>query len=392
MTHETPATEGLWPAEGPVEASSKAKWWATALQMILGGVVGGVGATVGLKALPDMGVWLLVWLIPAIVLCSWLHIVLHEAGHAVAGVLAGLKPLAFGVGPLRLERSADGWRPRWGGNVKGIGGFALLLPRANTELSRGAQAAYLLGGPMANLLLAGLAFALLAFGGELNPYIKTTAVVFAGLGLLLGGINLLPFRSGGWMTDGAGLVALVRDPRNAMAMFRIQRVVQASMEGQRPRDWPASLLPRGVPDGAPSDIGIASAALSLSRALDEEDHAEADSQARWLASVWPKASEPHRPGLAISMACYALLRHRDAALVKAWRELGSGGILDMSCHQAWIDAGAAELEGRFEEARSLRASAEEALPRIHDAGTRVVVAEQLQAMAQRLTEVGVKDT
>lgn len=62
---------------------------------------------------------------------------LHEAGHAVAGVTRGIQAIAFGVGPRRVERGPTGrwrwrWRWRYGG---GIGGFAALVVRGRVLVS-----------------------------------------------------------------------------------------------------------------------------------------------------------------------------------------------------------------------------------------------------------------
>lgn len=49
-----------------------------------------------------------------------------------------MRAIAFGVGPLRMERRGDGrWHWRKGGGVRGIGGFAALVPQAGRGPSRG---------------------------------------------------------------------------------------------------------------------------------------------------------------------------------------------------------------------------------------------------------------
>lgn len=333
------------------------------------------------------GIWR--WVIGAalLLLAFWVQVVVHEAGHALAGVAGGLRPLAFGVGPLRLERGGDGWRFRWGGSLSGIGGFAALLPPADGSPSRGVQAAYLLGGVAANALLAFVALWVLAVSPP--DALRGLLVALAVTGLFLAVVNLVPLRSHGWLSDGAGLWSLWRQPGLAFASITLQQVVQASMDGVRPRDWPAALLP--ADDAAFDEYGeppldTAIAMMRLSRALDVGQVEEADAAARYLHAAWPTASLAVRPGIAGCLAVHCLLVRKDAVAVRAWRERMGGSPLDGSCHEAWLDAELALADGDLAAARDGHAQAVAALPRIHDGGTRIAVAEHLDDLAKRIAE------
>ena len=320
-----------------------------------------------------------------LVLAFWVQVVLHEAGHALAGIAGGLRPLAFGIGPLRLERGADGWRFRWGGGLSGISGFAALLPPADGSPSRGVQAAYLLGGVVANAIVAGLA--LWALAASPPEMLRGLLVALAATGLFVAVVNLIPFRSQGWLSDGAGLWSLWRQPGLAFASITLQQVLQASMDGVRPRDWPAALLPADdAPFGEYDEPGLdtAIASMRLSRALDAGRPDQAEAAARYLYSAWPTASLALRPGLAAMLAVHCLLVRRDMVAVRAWRERMDGSLLDMGCHEAWLDAEVALADGDLAAAREAHAKAVAALPRVHDAGTRIAVAEHLDALATRL--------
>jgi hypothetical protein len=327
------------------------------------------------------------WVIGAalLLLAFWLQVLLHEAGHALAGLAGGLRPLAFGVGPVRLERGGDGWRFRWGGGLSGISGFAALLPAAGRPPSRGAQAVYLLGGVVANALVA--VVALWALAGSPPEALRGLLVALVVTGLFLAVVNLIPFRSQGWLSDGAGLWSLWRQPGLAFASITLQQVLQASMDGVRPRDWPAALLPADdAPFGEYGDplLDTAIASMRLSRALDVGQPGQADAAARYLHAAWPTASPAARPGLAVYLAVHCLLMRKDVVALRAWRERMVGGLLDMGCHEAWLDAELALADGDITVAREAHAQAVAALPRVHDAGTRIAVAERLDDLATRL--------
>jgi len=384
----------LPPPDAPATPTSSGR---LALGALGGAAFGAIAAFAGIeiaealkidwRALFPKDAGLGTWVIGAasLVLGFWLQVLLHEAGHALAGIAAGLRPLAFGVGPLRLERSGDGWRFRWGGRLSGISGFALLLPSAERPPTRAEQAIYLLGGVLANAVVAFAA--LWALAASPPEVVRGLLVALAATGLFLGVVNLVPFRSGGWLSDGAGLWSLWRKPGLAFASMALQQAVQASMDGARPRDWPAVLLPAddapfGVHGEPALDTAIAS--MRLSRALDAGQTPVAEAAARYLHSAWPTAAPALRPGLAAMLAVHCLLIRRDLAAVRAWRERMVGSLLDMGCHEAWLDAELAFADDDLSAARDAHAQAVAALPRVHDAGTRIVVAERLDELATRI--------
>jgi len=380
----------------PLSPESKPKTnWRSVLG-IAGWVVG--GATIGLvlDRFLDLDDAPALGLLAAFLVSMWLHAVIHEAGHALAGLAVGLKPVAFGVGPLRLERTASGWRFRWGGGIAGIGGFASMLPPVDAVPRRREQALYILGGPLSNLLLGVPALLLsvpaLLLANAAPPGVwAILGFGFGVAGLVAGVANLVPLKTAGWLSDGAHLLLLRRDPQGALDGFRVQQLIQVSMDGQRPRDWPAALLPeQPLPDPATdSPWATADVQLRLLAAIDRGEPERARTCARWMAARWPHAAPYDRPGIALSMAEHAAQIEDDLELLRAWRPLGQGGLLDLSCHEAWLDAEIALREGRNAEARTLLSAARDALPCVHDGGTRTAVAEQLDVLETRLaTAVG----
>lgn len=373
----------LHPPPLPPESKPKTDWRSLIANGLIYAAAGAAAGWLVMRHLKLDGLAAL-GLFAVFMVSIWLHILIHEAGHAIAGIAAGCKPLAFGVGPLRLERGEGGWQLRWGGGIAGIGGFAMLLPPSDAVPRRREQALYLLGGPLSNLLVS---VPVLLLANAATPGAWTiVGVGFGAAGVMLGLVNLVPFKTAGWLSDGAGLLLLLRDPERAMDGFRVQQLIQASMNGQRPRDWPLSLLPERPLPASDTDLpwALAEVLMRLSSAIDRGEHASARVHARWMVAHWPHAAPAERPGIALAMAVHAALVEDDLDLLRAWRPLGSCNILDQSCHEAWLDAEIALREGREAEARSLLATARSALPRVLDGGTRAAVAECLDALDIRL--------
>ena len=88
--------------------------------------------------------------------------------------------------------------------------------------------------------------------------------------------------------------------------------------------------------------------------------------------------------MAATLAVHSLLVRKDLTAVRAWRERMVGSLLDMGCYEAWFDAEIAWGDSDVVQAQAKLDEAVAALPRVHDAGTREIVAEYLEAFQARL--------
>lgn len=390
MPPPAPAGGPLYPRDAaPVDATAKparTHWPMLLLQFVLGGIGGfaliaGFDRLVGDVSLPLLGLALVM-----LVAMLWMQVLVHEAGHAIAGLANGRVLVAAGVGPLRLERGVGGWQLRWGGGVQGIGGFAAMLPPHGRRESRRQLAAFMLGGPLANLLCGAAALAVLLAGPAVGDVATIALATTALCGIVLGVVNLLPFQSHGWYSDGHGLRELARDTPLVHAMRGQQDALALALAGVRPRDWPDGLLGE-VPDAMPASAAAALHTLHMGRALDRDDWPAAHATALTLAGLYPGLPDGQRQGIATTLAAYAA-RTADAELLAAWRPLCEGGLLDLGPYRLWLDAEAAAMAGDSAAARALSAQARDAMPRIHDRAGALVMAEYLDRLDGRLAAAG----
>ena len=364
--------------------------WRFALYMLAGGALGALGAAFGrsLAASPPDWPWPPVSVplaLLAALLALWPNILLHEAGHAAAGIARGLRPVAFGIGPLRWERGRSRWRFRRGGRIGGIAGFASLLPEGERGLSRLDQMVYLAGGPIANLATAALAFAALPLADG-SPGLAGLLLGTGACAAFLGLLNLVPFHSQGWRSDGRGLLDLLRRTPEGALQQRIHHLLALNMAGVRPRDWPAALLPEPV--DAPSSPMLAANGdlLRLSWAMDRGDGETAAAAARRATAAFATLPEAVRPHVAVALAGHAARNLRDPVLLAAWRPLCDGGVTDLSLMRTWLDAEHAVLSGRAGDARTAIAGARDLLDRAPDPVTAQLLAEYLDDLDRRLDD------
>jgi len=318
----------------------------------------------------------------AVALSFWPHIVLHEAGHALAGIARGMRAIAFGIGPLRWELGQSGWRFRHGGGLGGASGFAALLPQGDRGLSRADQMLYLAGGPLANLATAALVLALLPLADDSTLW-TSAALGVALCAALLGVLNLAPFHSQGWRSDGRGLLDLLLRSPDAILQQQIHQLLALAHARVRPRDWPQALVPRAVPASTSPMLAANGDLLRLSWAMDHGDDPEAAEAALRATARLPAAPAAFRPHLACALAGHAARCLRDREVLAAWRPLCEGGITDLSPLRAWLDAELAALSGDAAATTAAVAAARALLPRIPDPVSGLLLGEYLDELGRR---------
>src|SRR5690606_14281191 len=103
--------DALYPrAAEPASAPQPTSRGMQLVQWVMGGI-GGFALVAGLDAFADdVSFPLLAAMLALAIAMLWLQVLVHEAGHALAGVLVGRRLVAAGIGPLRLERGVGaGW-------------------------------------------------------------------------------------------------------------------------------------------------------------------------------------------------------------------------------------------------------------------------------------------
>ncbi len=228
-----------------------------------------------------------------------IHVVVHEVGHALVGHLVGFRFVSVRIGPVCFSKGTGRWRLKWQSlGPAGLGGFMLGLAACipdGDRMIRLRWALFTAGGVAANLLVAGLAWAVVIFAPT-----PASAMAALALGLLTGFaltgallvVNLVPIQmSSGLRFDGAHIAnALARSGPRA-ALFRIDI---ATARGDRPRNWgwqPDQLL--GVAEGA-ARVGDELRVRALLIALDQGSSPACEAVRQHFLGRWGKLGRPLR--------------------------------------------------------------------------------------------------
>ena len=233
---------------------------------------------------------------------SWLATLIHEAGHALAARACGWRTIVFIVRPFGLHlphRDFVILRRKMG---VGYGGWVLSVPGQQSVATRGREALYIAGGPVASLLLAAVAMSVPVIWSNQHGRVESTANLIAiafALQSLHGVIfTLLPSHKVGGSSDGHKLWQLRRDDGRWLDGQALRWIAAMLLYRIRLRDLPPwmldvarNTLPPG--DSAMDDAARALASLEIGIELDAalDDVRRARSmidahRARYGASEW----------------------------------------------------------------------------------------------------------
>lgn len=384
--------------------SSNASWWRRGLIFVctLGvGIVSGV--LISRNALGEVGLgeWTLAQAIFAalgMLIGTWLIIAVHELGHTVAGYLAGFRLQHISVGPLKLQRTPDGWKASRSQHGVFVGMSHSVpgpdLQEASQDAVRRARAVRLAGGAAANvftgLLALGLAWAL----PEGREMVGAVLMTFGILSLATGVVNLIPFRTGsGLVTDGARLLPLLRGTPEAGRDVALAAVRAEAYDGTRPGDWSPRWVERML---TPRDHGVTDGStrmLAYRHALDAGRTEDAGTHLGEALTLLDRLPRAQHAGLMVEAAYYEAAHRGDPDRARAWLQRATNGSGTSpqgvpTCAAGRAEAATLLAEGNDDEARQQILGAESALGEHPVPGTAVAEQAWLRDLAGRASVAG----
>ena len=280
--------------------------WGTVIYILICGLIGGVIGVVLGESGAEMDFTMILGIMVLFVVMMYVHIIVHEAGHALFGMLTGYKFLSYRVGSFMWEKGPDGKLRLSRFSLAGTAGQCLLSP-PDYNGGNYPYVWYNLGGALVNILLAVLAgAALLLF--PMGKWATTALAMLALTGVFLGLMNGLPLPGGKVNNDGSNIVAISRSPEAKRAFW-----MQMAW-GTRLRDLPEEYF-KPFPEEARANAMVATMdVMAASRQLDAMKFDEAERIMR------PLMEDKHVPGIYHQLMTFDL----------AWIELYKGCPGDMT--------------------------------------------------------------
>ena len=227
------------------------------------------------------GGFLSVLILFAILIASlYMHIILHEAGHLICGLLSGYKFSSFRIGSLILYKSRG--KLHFGRlSIAGTGGQCLMRPPVLKD-GKIPVKLYNLGGAMMNLFLSVLFFILYFLAAP--GIFKTACLMNIILGLLFAATNGIPMRMGLIDNDGRNAFSLEKNPDAILAFYHQLKVNESVADCIRLKDMPIEWFT--IPEEADRENAMVATieVFACNRLMDELRFEEAEENIRALLS------------------------------------------------------------------------------------------------------------
>ena len=251
------------------------------LPLIIAMLIWAIIGYIGVYHIVDskVGYWFLLFIF--ICLSLFLHVIIHEAGHLVCGLISGYRFVSFRIGSLIIAKRGDRIEfCRF--SLMGTGGQCLMSP---PDLKEGQMPykLYNIGGVLFNFLTVGLFFVIwkLIVHGTLFAAFCMLMMLF---GMLFGLMNGIPLQAGGIDNDGRNVFSLGKHPESMRALWLQLKVNELQTNGVRLKDMPEEWFQ--FPEDWPLDnsICVSTAVMACNRAMDQLAFAAAEERAAALVN------------------------------------------------------------------------------------------------------------
>lgn len=246
-------------------------------------------------------------ILPFALLAGFVAIAIHELGHAVVGVAVGFRFNSLRIGRLQFDRPFR--ISLYRGRGTGAGGWASLLPVRQDGLIWRAIV-MLLAGPVSNLLSIFL-LALLTYPKGIF------SATFIYVSLLLGLINLVPFRSRAVISDGGRILMLLQNRARGERWLAMLKLIEEMRTGPPEKMTPEFIAKAiAIEDNSPDTVTAHAIAYAAAFWQHKDDEA-----ARLLETCLRHsnlAAPSQRQGLASDAAVFQARRRKRADLAQGW--------------------------------------------------------------------------
>ena len=273
----------------PVKKKKKIVWQqyiGMAFMMLIGAMCGFIMVWYIDKSSADTPLYQeilsLVGLFLGMYVALFFHMIVHEAGHLVFGLMTGYKFCSFRVasfmwlkenGKLKLKRLT----------LAGTGGQCLMTP-PDMKDGKIPLVLYNLGGSFINIIIGALFWIGYLIFSDI-PFLSPILLIFAVVGFMTAMMNGIPMRMGTVDNDGYNAFALSRN-KEAVEAFWVQlKVAEQSSKGVRLKDMPDEWFTVPTDEAMKNSMVAVRGVFTCNRLMDEEKFEEADTTMAHLLEI-----------------------------------------------------------------------------------------------------------
>lgn len=165
-----------------------------------------------------------------------LHIIIHEAGHLIFGLMTGYSYVSFRIGSYTLVKQDKKLKLKRF-NIPGTAGQCLMMPPKIID-GKFPFVIYNFGGAIMNIIVSITTIAIPVLVKGLPFYLNVFLFSSGVAGIFLGLTNAIPLKIGGVANDGYNVLSMYRDEEARMG-FHLQLKVNGLLsQGTRLKDMP----------------------------------------------------------------------------------------------------------------------------------------------------------
>lgn len=162
------------------------------------------------------------------------HIIIHEAGHLVFGLMTGYSFISFRIGSFTIVKEDNKLKIKRF-NIPGTAGQCLMMPPEMIE-GEFPFIIYNLGGALANLIISFIGILALIYIKGISSSLYAILFLSSSIGIITGLTNVIPMKISGVSNDGYNILSMIRD-EEAKRGFYVQLKVNGLLtKGIRAKD------------------------------------------------------------------------------------------------------------------------------------------------------------
>lgn len=298
---------------------------AFVVMMLVGYGIGMMSGQAAVTVMPGKPWLTIAVMLVMLVVWGQLHVVVHEAGHLVCGLMTGYGFVSFRVGSHIWQKGADGRLHHGRLTLAGTGGQCLLSPPPMKD-GRYPFGWYNAGGAMANFLLSAI-LGLIAWLLWAQPLARVICLEGAILGVAMGLMNIVPLPMAAVANDGSNLLALIRSPEVRQALWLQTKINALLASGLRLREMPEELFPALPEEALDQPMVMGSAIMNANRSMDAGELPAALTAIRRLLTREQSMLPLYRAMLLCDGAALELLLDEPATLAQKLEEKDTARLL-----------------------------------------------------------------
>jgi hypothetical protein len=358
--------------------------------LLIGGAVGYFVGKFVLKGSPAIPSSVLLAMLLLFIPAFLIVIAIHELGHVSAGLLMNFEFKSITVGPLMWEKEQGRINFKWNKNVNTAGGLALCLPTGSHNLAR-RFAFYAAGGPLASIILAVTGFVLNRYifntdadSGTAVLIIKWFIKEIAFLSAVIGLVTLIPLHTGGFSSDGARIINLLKGGDASRFELLILKIFGAATSGVRPALYNMDDLheAQALAEKIKAPFGVYIHSFFHQAAFDKGDFDTAEKYLKLYTDNADAVPDGVRGMVWLDAAFFYAFVRKDLAQAEYYFKQYKPAAMIPKAQVSATEAAIAILQNDWNTASSAIQSAELALTDMIDKGNAVALKEKLLHMKE----------